>query len=136
MWICPGCGESVEDSFDVCWNCSTAQDGTEVQPSSSDETDIAEPITFGPEPTLPPIPKRTERSYLVKDRSGFAYSDMADIALIVGQICAAVACLGVLISGIVLVVKGLNPAIVVLVTALAFLLHLAMFVVFARVRKL
>ena len=22
-WICPHCGESVEEQFDVCWNCET-----------------------------------------------------------------------------------------------------------------
>ena len=28
MWRCPGCGESVQDNFEVCWNCCTSQDGT------------------------------------------------------------------------------------------------------------
>jgi uncharacterized protein YbjQ (UPF0145 family) len=29
MWNCPKCGERHEDSFEICWNCGTAQDGTE-----------------------------------------------------------------------------------------------------------
>ncbi len=24
-WRCGHCGESVEDSFDICWNCGTAR---------------------------------------------------------------------------------------------------------------
>jgi predicted nucleic-acid-binding Zn-ribbon protein len=28
MWKCAGCGEEVEDDFNVCWNCQRGQDGT------------------------------------------------------------------------------------------------------------
>ncbi len=28
MWKCANCGEEVEASFDVCWNCGTGKDGT------------------------------------------------------------------------------------------------------------
>jgi DNA-directed RNA polymerase subunit RPC12/RpoP len=28
MWKCAGCGEEVEDDYNVCWNCQRAQDGT------------------------------------------------------------------------------------------------------------
>jgi hypothetical protein len=24
-WTCPGCGERIEPSFDICWNCQTAR---------------------------------------------------------------------------------------------------------------
>ena len=27
MWTCAKCGEEVEDSFEVCWNCGAAKDG-------------------------------------------------------------------------------------------------------------
>jgi formylglycine-generating enzyme required for sulfatase activity len=27
MWICVKCAEEVEDSFEICWNCGTSQDG-------------------------------------------------------------------------------------------------------------
>ena len=27
MWKCSNCGESIEDDFDVCWNCGTSQSG-------------------------------------------------------------------------------------------------------------
>jgi DNA-directed RNA polymerase subunit RPC12/RpoP len=29
MWHCGKCGESVDDSFVVCWNCGTSKDGIE-----------------------------------------------------------------------------------------------------------
>ena len=29
MWTCSKCGSKVDPSFDTCWNCGTAQDGTE-----------------------------------------------------------------------------------------------------------
>ena len=29
MWECAKCGESVEDTFDVCWSCGTSKDGVE-----------------------------------------------------------------------------------------------------------
>lgn len=28
-WDCPGCEETVEANFDLCWNCGTDRDGTE-----------------------------------------------------------------------------------------------------------
>lgn len=27
MWKCAGCAESIDDEFDVCWNCGTSIDG-------------------------------------------------------------------------------------------------------------
>lgn len=27
MWKCGQCGESVEDNFDICWNCEAVKDG-------------------------------------------------------------------------------------------------------------
>ena len=29
MWKCKKCHEQVEDSFEVCWNCGTSQEGIE-----------------------------------------------------------------------------------------------------------
>jgi Putative prokaryotic signal transducing protein len=29
VWTCPKCATDVEDSFEVCWQCGTALDGTE-----------------------------------------------------------------------------------------------------------
>jgi hypothetical protein len=29
MWQCSKCGESGENSFEVCWNCGTSEDGVE-----------------------------------------------------------------------------------------------------------
>jgi Ca2+/Na+ antiporter len=30
MWKCPKCGESIEDSFDACWNCGSGKDGSQT----------------------------------------------------------------------------------------------------------
>jgi ABC-type Fe3+ transport system permease subunit len=38
MWICSRCHETVEETFDVCWNCGTAMDGT-VAPNFQREAD-------------------------------------------------------------------------------------------------
>lgn len=37
MWKCSNCGESVEDNFDICWNCQTPKDGTEIQAEVTEE---------------------------------------------------------------------------------------------------
>ena len=29
MWKCSKCGESVDDSLGVCWNCGTSHEGIE-----------------------------------------------------------------------------------------------------------
>jgi hypothetical protein len=39
MWNCPNCGEQIDDAFDACWKCGTAQDGTraaDFQPEPGD----------------------------------------------------------------------------------------------------
>lgn len=48
MWNCPKCGEDVESTFSACWNCGTAEDGTEnpdfkhadeIDPNSENRTE-------------------------------------------------------------------------------------------------
>jgi hypothetical protein len=35
MWKCPGCGEAVDDEFEVCWNCQRQKPSNEaVEPVS------------------------------------------------------------------------------------------------------
>jgi len=53
MWTCPKCGSKVDASFDVCWHCGTAADGT-ADPSfvSADQTG---PIDELPAPTSPDL---------------------------------------------------------------------------------
>lgn len=29
MWQCVKCGETIEDTFEVCWNCGTSEEGIE-----------------------------------------------------------------------------------------------------------
>jgi hypothetical protein len=46
MWTCSKCGESVEDTFDVCWKCGTSWDGVKdpaVQTVPEDETPVPAP---------------------------------------------------------------------------------------------
>ncbi|SRR5258707_1203120 len=43
MWQCTKCRESIEDSFDVCWNCGTSKQGEE-DPSFQKELDSATTI--------------------------------------------------------------------------------------------
>ena len=39
MWACKKCRESVEDTFEVCWNCGTSKEGVE-DPSFQPEVDV------------------------------------------------------------------------------------------------
>ena len=36
MWLCPHCGEEIEEQFDQCWKCGTARSGS---PNPSFRTD-------------------------------------------------------------------------------------------------
>ena len=66
-------------------------------------------------------------------RDGLAHSALADIALIVSMIAAALGCLGAVIAGLVFVMRGdLLSGFVV--APLAFFLQLGMLVVFIRVQ--
>ena len=47
-WVCPGCAEVVEESFDICWNCQGSKRGEKAAdlpeefepPSVSDSADV------------------------------------------------------------------------------------------------
>ena len=54
MWKCDKCQESVEDSYDTCWNCGTSREGivdptfqrVETQaPAQKREEDVTDPIS-------------------------------------------------------------------------------------------
>lgn len=49
MWTCPQCGTKIDPSFDICWNCGTAQDGTPDPTFVS--ADDAGPIELAPDAT-------------------------------------------------------------------------------------
>ncbi len=40
MWVCPKCGEQIEDQFAACWNCGTTIDGSPIftRPKSEDDS--------------------------------------------------------------------------------------------------
>ena len=78
MWECKKCGESVEDTFDVCWKCSTSMDGVE-DPSFRPEPDsrmAARAAHAGPE-KMPDEPcskcgsPRVIRNARLMDHEGF-----------------------------------------------------------------
>ncbi len=54
MWNCPSCGTRVEASFEVCWNCGTARDGT------PDPTFIRADDSGPIEDEAPAVPKSPE----------------------------------------------------------------------------
>jgi hypothetical protein len=51
MWKCPNCGERIDDVFDACWKCGTAQDGTVADDFQAEPSD---PET--PDPRAEPDP--------------------------------------------------------------------------------
>ena len=78
MWECKKCGESVEDTFDVCWKCGTSMDGVE-DPSFRPEPDsrmAARAAHAGPE-KMPDEPcskcgsPRVIRNARLMDHEGF-----------------------------------------------------------------
>ncbi len=50
MWRCPNCGEGIDDVFDACWKCGTAQDGTSASnpPGEPQEPEAAAPTSQPP----------------------------------------------------------------------------------------
>jgi uncharacterized protein YbjQ (UPF0145 family) len=72
MWKCPKCGEQVEASFEVCWNCGTATDGTE-DPDFNREDDAggseaeapAGPVEASPNQPAPAGEPRRDRRLIV-----------------------------------------------------------------------
>jgi hypothetical protein len=81
-WPCPNCGQSVPNTFDVCWNCGTGRDGTpdpdflkdppEDTPGETEEESAAENSpTVSPAPCpkcgstkiIPEIPIRDQGHY-------------------------------------------------------------------------
>lgn len=45
MWQCPKCGEEVDDTFEVCWNCQVGKDGIPqtISQSASNELPVEIP---------------------------------------------------------------------------------------------
>ena len=48
MWRCARCGESIEDSFEVCWKCGTSKQGI--------EDPQFQPVTSAGAAEPPPVP--------------------------------------------------------------------------------
>ena len=52
MWHCPNCGEQIDDTFDACWKCGTAHDGTRAADFDAEPPDSDTPDS-GPEADSP-----------------------------------------------------------------------------------
>ena len=37
MWICPNCGERIEEQFDACWKCGAGREGAQLVPPEAFE---------------------------------------------------------------------------------------------------
>jgi uncharacterized membrane protein YvbJ len=116
MWQCKKCGKSAEDQFESCWNCGTSKEGVE-------------------DPHFQRAERLLAKSGTHRRKGGFAYSRLADIALVVSSIAAIGGCAVTLIAIVVAAYNGeLVQAFVVL--PIAFFLQMGMLVVFERVQDL
>jgi hypothetical protein len=76
MWQCPGCRETVEESFDLCWSCGTGRDGSadpgfervEADPAVPDPGPAAEVPDAGPPETARAEPDFDDFNVTVTDR--------------------------------------------------------------------
>jgi hypothetical protein len=59
MWQCQKCGESVDDNFDVCWNCQTAKPGPlpGAQTLSTQTDQPTEDVIFTADGKIIPVPQ-------------------------------------------------------------------------------
>jgi hypothetical protein len=55
MWKCGACGETVEDSFEVCWNCCRPRDNKDVTTFRRAEDLVTEDAPAGPGPPAPEL---------------------------------------------------------------------------------
>ena len=55
MWICLNCSESIEDAFDVCWNCGTSRAGKPNPSFQSEAPDPSTDVTTDPEQHYEPL---------------------------------------------------------------------------------
>jgi len=74
MWVCSQCGEDVEDSFEVCWNCGADTSGGE-DPSfeNAESREVAEAVSAGVSSVCPKCGDETFQS--VRPNSVVAYSE-------------------------------------------------------------
>ncbi len=69
MWNCTKCREPVEESFEVCWNCGTARDGTEDpafrkaddEPAPDPSAPVLQEAATTERPRQAPAPPRTRQ---------------------------------------------------------------------------
>lgn len=82
MWNCPACQSSVEDVFEVCWNCGTSRTG-EADPSFVRADDA------GPIPDAEPVP--TEAPLAPGGELAIAYRarDLMEAQFLAGQLTEA-----------------------------------------------
>ena len=92
MWRCSNCNESVEDTFDVCWNCGAAADGHvnsdfEAEPDDPTVPDPGEESSEEPEERSEPV-ETTDNSSLQTDTPpGMSRRELAALICKTWQYC-------------------------------------------------
>jgi hypothetical protein len=113
MWTCLKCKEVVADNFDICWNCGTTQNGHEDLSCRNEEDS--------------PAPNPRDQAAM---RGRFARG-LLTVAAWLSLFGCAVAVVGGFWS-----LTQPRPLEGLAVATLAFVYQAAMFVVFAKVRRL
>lgn len=81
MWTCSKCRQSIEDQFDVCWNCGTSRDGIEDPGFTRAGESMPEPGL--PEVTLAPRDDYTVDQLIFVGLNGYAVALDRDTGAIV-----------------------------------------------------
>jgi hypothetical protein len=131
MWFCPNCGEQIDDVFEACWKCGTAQDGTLAAAFHAADPDDIESLDsrVQPDPSdkIPegPVAARNDLSAGRNEEVGVVECVIwrAIKGLVLGAFFATVICAALigLLFGLCLLVRG-PAAILIWYLALTFLI--------------
>lgn len=124
MWTCTKCREQIEDSFDSCWSCGTARDGTPpANPILFQEDSRESATTITKRATGEQSPSQFIE--MVRKRSCYrTLRDLIDIICLISIVVTVIAGVVYLIGG----VAAGSPIVVVVgiaITALACVLVIA-----------
>lgn len=98
MWQCSHCNETVDDNFDVCWNCSTQRDPNAVQLGSKPDEpaeDTIRDMPVAPEMQLSGGMSRRELATIICKTLALlmfaqaAFLSVSGIILIMFELCTA-----------------------------------------------
>jgi len=83
MWQCQKCGESVDDNFDVCWNCQTVKPGPlpGVQTLSNESDQPTDEIIFAADGKIIPVPDAVPSTPPVAPDLGYGLALLCGLGL-------------------------------------------------------